>query len=821
MRTLKKALCLVLVLAMVFTLAVPAMAVDKAADFKDYAKVENKEAVDVLTALDVIHGDNGNFYPEGSFTRAQAATILSYMLLGSTVADALSTGATQFSDVPATHWAAKYIQYCANEGIVNGYGNGKFGPDDTLTAHQWALMLLGALGYKASNEGIGGSGWEIQVTKLAMQAGVASAEDMTGTLNRDVAVKMAFNTLTSTKVYYEGGTNIQINGATISSGAVRKDVAQAGYKDYTEATTTDGKEATAQFCEVHFPTLKKTTVGEDYYGRPGSSWTYGKNNATIGVYSTTTPVATYTTTVSANELYNKLGSKAVIVASGSAVNTRGQYDGKIMLSNGTYSENNVVVSSKATGIGGAGVITEIYSTDTANQYIVVQIRPVLEKVSNVKAVKATATTGAYTQYTVGGKTYEVYTSNVSGDEIDTATINGTIAKNDWVMIYGYVEGNDDYAVIAPATLVTGKLTGYTSSTDSYTIDGTAYPKSAATYNAGVGVNADFSAYNQTATYAVDTYGNVVGSVTVTTANNYVFVVDAKNVNYYDSTTMVLTPGVQATIVTVDGQLQTVQVTNTVDKLVKGGLYTYTVNTKGIYTLNGTSGTASANACVIVDNISKNNAQVATGKYANGETKYYVVNQTKDSDDKVTYTGVTTYTGYTNVPTLNLTNVNARGVDADMNGIVEVVFVMPTTETVSDNFVYVTGSYTSDGTRTTYDVIVKGEATTMVLSPVSGSARLTRGLYKVENSVATAVQGETKYMTYNNGLFMTCSTEDGTYSVDTTYATIGATVPVYTFENGACDVSTAADLSASGSAHVSFATSTSNGTTSISAIYIVK
>ena len=163
MRTLKKALSLVLVLAMVFARAVPGFAADttkKAADFKDYSKVTNKEAVDVLTAVGVINGNaDGTFNPEGSFTRAEAATMITYLTLGKTVADALPTSATKFSDVPATHWAAKYVQYCADAGIVNGVGNGKFDPDAKLTATQWALMLLGALGYNAKNEGIGGEGW--------------------------------------------------------------------------------------------------------------------------------------------------------------------------------------------------------------------------------------------------------------------------------------------------------------------------------------------------------------------------------------------------------------------------------------------------------------------------------------------------------------------------------------------------------------------------------------------------------------------------------------------------------------------------------------
>ena len=201
MRTLKKALSLVLVLAMVFALAVPGFAANtakKASDFKDYSKVTNKEAVDVLTAVGVINGNaDGTFNPEGSFTRAEAATMITYLTLGKTVADALPTSATKFSDVPATHWAAKYVQYCADAGIVNGVGNGKFDPDAKLTANQWALMLLGALGYKASNEGIGGTGWELATTRLAMKAGIASASDLTGTFNRDVAAKMAFKTLTA------------------------------------------------------------------------------------------------------------------------------------------------------------------------------------------------------------------------------------------------------------------------------------------------------------------------------------------------------------------------------------------------------------------------------------------------------------------------------------------------------------------------------------------------------------------------------------------------------------------------------------------------
>ena len=686
-------------------------------------------------------------------------------------------------------------------------------------------MLLGALGYKASNEGIGGTGWEIATTKLAIQAGVATAEDLTATFNRDMAAKMAFKTLTATEVTYEGGSTVTINGATITTGATRKEVVGSADVNYDNATKGD---KLMQFCEDHFKDLKKvSSTTADYYGRPGAQWTYGKTNATVGVYSTKTPVASYTTTVSANELYKTLGSKAVLKATGSTVNTLTADSNKILKADGTQATDKITVSDKATGIGGAGIVTEIYATDTANEYIVVQIQPKLAQVTNVKNVKATATTGAYTQYTIAGKTYEVYTSTVSGDETDTLTINGTIAKNDWVMIYGYSypeTKGDDYAVVAPATTVTGKLTGYTSSTNSYTIDGTAYPKSAAA--AVTGVNTAFNAYNQSATYAIDTYGNVVGSVTVTTANNYVFVVANKNIYTYNSETSVMTPAVQATVVTTDGELKTITISNAQSDALNGKVCTYTVNNKGVYTLVSDLTTGAAKDTTFnVTSVTKNNAALATNKYANAATKYYVVNKTT-TDGVDTYTGVSAYTGYANVPSLNLSGVSAVAVDADKNGIAEVVFVMPTTETVSDNLVYVTGSYSSDGTKTTYDVIVKGEATKMVLNDLT-TGKVTKGLYNVTDGNATAATTKPLYMTYNNGLFQTCETEDGTYTVGATFngatlpATVAADVAVYTLENGTCETTTAADLSATGSADVVIVTTTSGTATTISAIYIVK
>ena len=271
MRTLKKALCLVLVLAMALSLAVPGFAaVTDSKDYTDYSTIKNTEAVAVLTKVGVLHGnDDNSFGPEGSFTRAQAATMIAHMILGEN-ATALLGSATGFNDVPATHWASGYIQFAVSQGIINGYGDGRFGPDDTLTATQWALMLLGALGYKATNEGIGGAGWAIATTKLAILAGVANAEDLTGTFNRDVAAKMALNTLTADMVRYSDSLSINQDGEISNNfGKTANKITNNSADDYR--TVSGERDSYAQFCEVYIPSLSMTSVINSA-GKPSKQW---------------------------------------------------------------------------------------------------------------------------------------------------------------------------------------------------------------------------------------------------------------------------------------------------------------------------------------------------------------------------------------------------------------------------------------------------------------------------------------------------------------------------------------------------------------------
>lgn len=54
---------------------------------------------------------------------------------------------TSFTDVPSNHWAKASIDRISDCGLMSGYGNGKFGPEDTLTIAQMATIICRAKGY--------------------------------------------------------------------------------------------------------------------------------------------------------------------------------------------------------------------------------------------------------------------------------------------------------------------------------------------------------------------------------------------------------------------------------------------------------------------------------------------------------------------------------------------------------------------------------------------------------------------------------------------------------------------------------------------------
>ena len=79
---------------------------------------------------------NNIFKPDAETTRAMIVTIL-WRLEGSPKVDYKMT----FKDVEAGMWYTDAIRWAASEGIVLGYDEDSFGPDDAITREQLATIL--------------------------------------------------------------------------------------------------------------------------------------------------------------------------------------------------------------------------------------------------------------------------------------------------------------------------------------------------------------------------------------------------------------------------------------------------------------------------------------------------------------------------------------------------------------------------------------------------------------------------------------------------------------------------------------------------------
>ncbi|MDD5382862.1 MAG: S-layer homology domain-containing protein [Candidatus Margulisbacteria bacterium] len=71
---------------------------------------------------------DGTFKPEGKITRAEMCSLLMKI-----ISFQGTTSKVKFKDVPAKHWAAKYIAQAVDSGAVKGYPNGTFRPNGPIT----------------------------------------------------------------------------------------------------------------------------------------------------------------------------------------------------------------------------------------------------------------------------------------------------------------------------------------------------------------------------------------------------------------------------------------------------------------------------------------------------------------------------------------------------------------------------------------------------------------------------------------------------------------------------------------------------------------
>ena len=148
---MKKIFSIAIALVLAFSVSVSAFA------FSDVEKGSAAEtAINKLSALGIITGfEDGTFHPDDTITRAQMAAIIC-RTFGLEEKAQEYMGTSYFADVPEDHWASGYIAAAQSEGIINGYDNDNFGPEDTVLLEQVVKMVTYALGYEFAVADAGG-----------------------------------------------------------------------------------------------------------------------------------------------------------------------------------------------------------------------------------------------------------------------------------------------------------------------------------------------------------------------------------------------------------------------------------------------------------------------------------------------------------------------------------------------------------------------------------------------------------------------------------------------------------------------------------------
>ncbi len=519
MRNLKRALSLVMAAAMLIgMMAVSASAADNYEDFTDKDEIVNTEAVATMVSLGVFNGkeDGSYFDPTGIVTRAEMAKIIAVSLNGGKD-PVLGSGAatTQFTDTKG-NWAEAYIAYCANLGIINGKGDGTFGPNEPVTGTAAAKMFLTALGYRSDIEGLTGAGWDLKTDTLANKVGLYDGLDAispSSGLTRDNTAQLVYNGVQAQEVQYRnnygeysGVIYAQENGTMLSNrfGVVKVE----GIVAANEVFGIDGNGATlpgkTMLDDCNSYSSNGTThsyngtypifVDNDLVGQ--RVVIYVKFNSTLSPNATNStvmgsPIISDKTTVVETTAKLKNTDAVKDALKGTGVSYNAAADVAVYTAKGAADVTGYV---KADGVTTAPGVRQRFIDNNGDGKVDLVIREIkdLSKVSvyNTKDEKLTL-------------------SGIGSIDFDDIIGYEDVEKDDYVLVIKY----DDTYYIEKVETVEGTVASYNNANSKITVDGTAYAVSAAkdyTNDLDGEKLGDLSAMvdNDYALY-LDAYGNVV------------------------------------------------------------------------------------------------------------------------------------------------------------------------------------------------------------------------------------------------------------------------------------------------------------------------
>lgn len=129
--------------------------------FADMQQHWAKDEVETMASKLIVNGiGEERFAPERNVTRAEFTAML-VRGLGLTVHGYEDS----YSDVAASDWFTEAVGTAAHVGLIQGYEDGTFGPDDTMTREQMAVMLIRALSFAGSHAKASTSGLTVDAER--------------------------------------------------------------------------------------------------------------------------------------------------------------------------------------------------------------------------------------------------------------------------------------------------------------------------------------------------------------------------------------------------------------------------------------------------------------------------------------------------------------------------------------------------------------------------------------------------------------------------------------------------------------------------------
>ncbi|CAG7633533.1 hypothetical protein PAESOLCIP111_03475 [Paenibacillus solanacearum] len=191
-KELRKKISSVLVVALLFGMLAPAMALGaEAVKLKDIADSYAKTEIQALVDAGIVSGyEDGSFQPTKAMTRAELAKIIVLALGKKENADK----AASFADVSKDSWYRGYVGALVESGITDGTSATTFSPDANVTREELVVFFVRAMGLEETAKKVAAdaklsdlaqvSSWAKAHVSLAFKMGfVQGIENSNGTLS--------------------------------------------------------------------------------------------------------------------------------------------------------------------------------------------------------------------------------------------------------------------------------------------------------------------------------------------------------------------------------------------------------------------------------------------------------------------------------------------------------------------------------------------------------------------------------------------------------------------------------------------------------------